>query len=280
MRDELMTEALCWQTGAGISADDAYEYKQNDSIHLDCYCPHDDCFAEVHPARKKHTYFVARAKHAPGCPNEARSSESSSYPGEPKPRDTAEPPAPIPTLLGPTPPIKPKSGKPTREDLLKLAATFRVIPAQRSGTLEEVIDAWTLMTRDERVLRPLTIGNETLTYETAFIFLGRVSNDIHTLNSLDRIIFGAATVEQKEHYYIIKSRRKFVHEAGNQQLCLTPGKTDRIPEYFATLANQDATLFWHGVTPTFSGERKAFRFGVDFRSEYVGIALRPGELVP
>jgi hypothetical protein len=278
MRDELMTEALCWQFESKVTAE--YAYAANTTFELACYCPHEACLVRVHAKKRVNTYFYAPEKHVAGCPNEARTTEPSLYPGAPKPRTADEPAKPTPNLLGPGPTIKRKSVAPTKAELLQLAAAVRTLPARHPGTLEEVIDAWTRMTPSERALQPLTIGDMDLTYETAFAFLGNAADDIDSLNARERIIFGAATVVEKPHCFLIQSRKKFLHGTGTLPLLLVPKKRNLVLDYLPTLIDQRATLFWHGVVPELADKRNAFRFEVDSGSPYAGIALRLGELAP
>jgi hypothetical protein len=278
MRDELMTEALCWQVESKVSAD--YAYKAKDAYDLTCYCPNEVCLVRVHPKKRINTYFYAPARHVAGCPNEARATEPSPYPGKSHPRPADKPRKPVPNLLGPGPTIRKKTAEPTREELLQLAVTVRALPAYYPGTLEEVIDAWTRLTPGERALQPLTIGNQHLTYETAFTFLGSVSDDINSLNPRERIIFGAATVTEVKYCFLIESRKRFLHETKKLPLVLVSSKKNVLPDYLTTLVDKKATLFWRGAIPRLTDKKNAFRFDLDSISPYAGVALRSGEMAP
>jgi hypothetical protein len=278
MRDELMTEALCWQVESKVNAD--YAYKAKAAFDITCYCPNEVCLVKVHPKKRINTYFYAPERHVAGCPNEARSTEPSMYPGGSHPRPADEPRKPVPNLLGPGPTIRKKTAEPTREELLQLAVAIRTLPAYYPGTLEEVIDAWIQLTPGERALHPLTIGNQHLTYETAFTFLGSVSDEIGSLNPRERIIFGASTVREADYSFLIESRKRFLHEAKKLPLLLVSSKKKVLPDYLPTLAGKRATLFWHGAIPGLTDKKNAFRFDLDSSSPYAGIALRSGELAP
>lgn len=278
MRDELMTEALCWQFESKITAE--YAYSAKTGFELACYCPHEICLVRVHAKKRVNTYFYAPDRHATGCPNEARTTEPSLYPTLPKPRAVDELAMPKPNLLGPGPAIRRKSGAPTKSELLQLAAAVRMLPARHPGTLEEVIDAWTHMTPGERALQPLAIGDQDLTYETAFTFLGAASDNPDLLNARGRIFFGAATVVEMDYCLLIQSRKRFLHGSGKLPLRLVSNKRNLIPDYLPTLVDKKATLFWHGVVPVLADKMNAFRFEIDSSSPYIGIALRPGELAP
>ncbi|MCP3725908.1 hypothetical protein M3I53_22715 [Paraburkholderia sp. CNPSo 3272] len=278
MRDELMTEALCWQVESKVSADHAYQAKA--AIDLSCYCPHDACLVKVYPKKLKNTYFYAPERHVAGCPNEARSTEPSIYPGEPRPRPADEPRKPVPNLLGPGPTLRKKTREPTRAELLQLAVMVRTLPAYYPGTLEEVVDAWSQLSPGERALQSLTIGDLHLTYETAFTFLGSASDDIDALNPRERIIFGASTVREADYSFLIESRKRFLHEAKKVPLLLVSSKKTILPDYLPTLAGKKATLFWHGAVPRLTDKKNAFRFDLDASSPYAGVALRSGEQTP
>lgn len=278
MRDELMREALCWQMESKVNAD--FAYKAKTAFELDCYCPNKNCLVKVHSKKRINTYFYAPERHVAGCPNEARSTEASLYPGESHPRPLEETPKPVPNFLGPGPAIRKKTVEPTREELLQLAVTVSTLPAYYPGTLEEVIDAWTQLTPGERSLQPLTIGNQHLTYETAFTFLGTASDEISSLNPLERIIFGASTVREADYSFLIESRKRFLHDAKKLPLLLVSNKKKVLPGYLPTLVGQTATLFWHGAIPGLTDKKNAFRFDLDASSPYAGVALRSGELAP
>lgn len=278
LRDELMTEALCWQLESKVTAD--YAHTGRAAFELNCYCPHEACLTRVYPKKKINTYFYAPDRHVAGCPNEARSTEPSLYPGLPKPRATDVPAKPVPNVLGPGPMIKAKSGAPTKAELLQLAATAQALPALHPGTLEEVIDTWVRMTPNERAVQPLTVATQNLTYATAFTFLGNATEDIDSLNVWERIIFGAATVDELDHCFLIKSRKKFQHQTKRLPLQLISKKRNLVPDYLAEMSNKTATLFWHGIAPELADKGNVFRFEVDSGSPYMGIALRGGELVP
>ncbi|RKP43480.1 hypothetical protein D7S89_25865 [Trinickia fusca] len=119
-----------------------------------------------------------------------------------------------------------------------------------------------------------------MTYETAFTFLGGATDHIDSLNARDRIIFGAATVVERDYCFLIESRKKFQHGTGKLPLRLVSTKRNVVPAYLSEMTGQRATLFWHGVAPELADKGNAFRFEVDSRSAYAGIALRVGELAP
>lgn len=278
MRDELMTEALCWEFESKITANYAYAVKAN--LELVCYCPHEICLVRVHPKRWVNTYFHAPGRHVAGCPNESRATDPSPYPVQQKPRPAQKPVKPIPNLLGPGLLAKRKTDVPTKADLLRLAAAVRALPARHPGTLEEVVDAWMSMLPAERSRQPLAIGELELTYGTAFAFLGSGSDEIDSLGARRRIIFGAATVEEKDHCFLIQSRKRFLLGTSKFPLRLVSKKRHLVPNYFPTLVDVKATLFWHGVAPSLNSKGNAFSFEIETGSPYAGIALRHGEVLP
>ncbi|MGU7813678.1 hypothetical protein [Burkholderia sp. AW49-1] len=278
MRDELMTEALCWQLESKVTAE--YAYAARTKYEFTCYCPHEACLAKVYPKQRVNTYFYAPNRHAAGCPNEARSTESSLNPDSPKPRPSDVPAKPIPNVLGSGPTIKQKSRAPTKDELLQLAAVVRALPALHPGTLEEVIDAWARMTPSERAVQPLAVANRNLTYATAFTFLGNAPDDIDSLNVRERIIFGAATVVELDYCYLIESRKRFQYEAKKFPLRMVLNKRNLAPDYLSEIVDKKATLFLHGVAAKFDGIGNVFRSTVDSGSPYTGIVLKEGELAP
>lgn len=273
-----MTEALCWELESKVTAE--YAYTARTTYEFTCYCPHEACLARVYPKQRVNTYFYAPDRHVAGCPNEARSTESSLHPSLPKPRPVDVPAKPIPNALGPGPTIKQKSHAPTKVELLQLAAAVRARPALHPGTLEEVIDAWGCMTPDERATQPLAIANRNLTYATAFTFLGNAPDDIDALNVNERIIFGAATVVELEYCYLVDSRKRFQHEAKKFPLRTVLNKRNLAPDYLSEMVDKTATFFWHGVVAKFDGKGSMFRATVDSSSPYTGIVLKEGELAP
>ncbi|HDR9163786.1 TPA: hypothetical protein QDB28_004192 [Burkholderia vietnamiensis] len=119
-----------------------------------------------------------------------------------------------------------------------------------------------------------------MTYVTAFTFLGNAPDDIGSLNVHERIIFGAATVVELDHCYLIDSRKKFQHGVKKFPLRLVLKKRNLAPGHLAEMADKKVTLFWHGVAAEFDEKGKVFRSAVDPSSPYTGIALKTGELGP
>lgn len=271
MRDELMTEALCWELERMITAEYAHAAKAAEDWVF--YCPHEICLTSVHTRTRKNTYFAARARHISGCPDEAPSSEPSTISGVPRRRPAQVREKPIPNLLGLLPALKRKSRTPTKEELLALSRTVRHIPALHPGTLEEVVDAWIQLSPKERDQRALTIGNQELTYNSAFKFLAGTSDDITALDSYKQIIFGAAIVERWEHWILVKSRKKFSNGEATVPLRLAV-REDQAPRWLTELVNRPATIFWHGVMPELTPKKDAYRFAVDFDKLHSGFTVR------
>lgn len=277
MRDELMTEALCWELEKMITAEYAHAVKAAEDWIF--YCPHEICLTSVHPRTRKNTYFAARARHISGCPDEAPSSESSLVPGVAKRRPAQVRKKPIPNLLGPLPALKRKSRAPTKEELLVLSRAARHVSALHPGTLEEVVDAWIQLFPKERDERALTIGGHELTYKSAFKFLAGTSDDITSLDSHKQIIFGAATVERWKQWILVKSRKKFSSGKVTVPLRLAVNE-DHAPCWLAQLVNRPATLFWHSAIPELNSKRDAYRFKVDFEKLHAGFTVRAGHFTP
>ncbi|WP_244102569.1 hypothetical protein [Burkholderia ambifaria] len=273
-----MTEALCWELESKVTAE--YAYAAKTTYEFTCYCPHEACLAKVYPKQRVNTYFYAPDRHVAGCPNEARSTESSLHPSLPKPRPVDVPAKPIPNVLGPGPTIKQKSRVPTKDELLQLAAVVRARPALHPGTLEEVIDAWSRMAPDERAAQPLAVANRNLTYATAFTFLGNAPDDIDALNVHERIIFGAATVVELDYCYLIDSRKRFQHEAKKFPLRTVLNKRNLASDHFSRMVNKTATFFCHDVAAKFDEKGNVFRATVNPGSPYTGIVLKEGEFAP
>ncbi|WP_137927034.1 hypothetical protein [Cupriavidus sp. 2SB] len=275
MRDELMSDALCWELETQVTAEYADAAKVSEGFAF--YCPHEVCLAKVHTATKKNTYFVAPDRHVRGCPNEARSTEASSQLGAPRIRSAQVRDVPVPNLLGQPPKLKPKPRAPTREELKQLASAVRGRPVLHPGTLEEVVDAWIRLAPEERHLRPLTIGTHTLTYATAFTFVRDLPRpcEVATLNLDARIVFGAVKVWPFKHMILIESWKKFLAETAATEvpLRLTLNQNET-PEHIASFVGKGTTLFWHGVKPELSQNGSSLRFKVDFSSVYTGIVLR------
>ncbi|CAJ0774568.1 hypothetical protein R8510_03940 [Ralstonia chuxiongensis] len=279
MRDELMTEALCWELETKITAEYAHAARATGDFAF--YCPHEICLAKVHAQTKRNTYFCASKRHAPGCPNETRSTEPSLHPGAPKPRPAQVQRAPIPNLLGPQPRLKPKSRAPTQAELLQLSRAVRETPALHPGTLQEVVDAWMQMPSKERGLHALTIGHHKLTYDSAFTFTRDLKRPCHitSLQPDARVIFGLASVRVWAHLVLIESSKKFSVDSTEVPLRL-PVNLAEAPSWLTDLVDQRVTLFWHGKSPELSAKKNGFGFKVDLDSPYAGIALRLGELTP
>ena len=55
MRDELMTEALCWELETKITAEYARAARATGDFAF--YCPHEICLAQVHARTKRNTFL-------------------------------------------------------------------------------------------------------------------------------------------------------------------------------------------------------------------------------
>ncbi|MCI1796137.1 MAG: hypothetical protein LKI57_08230, partial [Acetobacter lovaniensis] len=66
MREELMVEALCWETQSKVHVFYAAENRR-----LSYFCPDEHCLTRVYPKTIINTYFYAESGHKTGCLNEA-----------------------------------------------------------------------------------------------------------------------------------------------------------------------------------------------------------------
>ncbi|WP_322019396.1 hypothetical protein [Paraburkholderia tropica] len=160
-----------------------------------------------------------------------------------------------------------------------MSRAARHIPALQPGTLEEVVDAWTRIASQERNHRALTVGSRELTYKSAFSFLGRAPEDVYALDFFGQVIFGAATVEEWQHWIVVKTIKPFW--AGEKKIPLrVMVKQDEAPGYLTELVGQEATLFCHGVAPQLTASRIAYQLEVDFALKHAGCTVRRGRLTP
>jgi hypothetical protein len=139
--------------------------------------------------------------------------------------------------------------------------------------LEEVVDAWIQLSPKERDQLVLTIGNQEMTYKSAFKFLGETSDDITSLDSCRQVFFGAATVERWKQWVLVKSIKKFSNGEAAVPLRLTVNEDDA-PCWLTDLVNRPATLFWHSATPELTFKKNAYQFKVDFDKPDAGVTVR------
>ncbi|MDE1716204.1 hypothetical protein PWG14_27445 [Chromobacterium amazonense] len=274
MREELMTEALCWELDAKISA--IYAHKAQ---HLTFFCPDENCLVEVRPKKLKNVYFYAPTRHEPGCMNEGEKVESSPVPGVSKPKPSPSLVDPVPTLLGPGPFLRQKS-TPTKADLLTLARQAKSLPLMHPGTLEEVISAWVAMTSPERSMHPLQIGHQRLTYQTAFSFLANASDDVTQLDYQGKIIFGAASIGDGKQYIFVTSKKTFSHDDQHIPVRLDIKKSATTTNHLLEHLGNKATFFWHGAPYELATSGKAYLIKPGSNPQYTGVTVREGYLSP
>lgn len=274
MREELMTEALCWELEAKVTAEYAYTRK-----NLTYFCPEENCLVEVRPKKLKNTYFYAPNLHEPGCINEAATAQPSPHPGQPNPKPSPAPAPQIPTILGAGPVPRPR-GRPTKADLLKLAQRARILPVSQPGTLEEVVAAWAAMSSNERANHPLSIAGQNYNYVTAFSFLANANPDIIHLDCRGRIVFGAAKVTVGGLYYFVSTRKTFDHQAARLPIRLDVTKNSPLLANVPGLVGQHVTLFWHGNIPSIARSGAAFLIHPIPGQIYEGAIVLDGILTP
>ncbi|MNS61330.1 hypothetical protein D3C72_943540 [compost metagenome] len=176
----------------------------------------------------------------------------------------------------PKPRRKPKPSE-AEKKALALAPVTSVL--KQAGTLDEVVDAWIRMTRDERRQTPLTIGPRTQAYDRAFHFLGNSNRSPLQLADRDVIVFGAVEIEVGDRVVFIKSVKRFEIEGTAKRLRFqlplnTPSAAD-----VAALKGKRATLFWRGAIIEFnSGAEIVVR--APKNPMFEGLLIRPGELAP
>lgn len=272
MRDELMTEAMCWDTDNTVPADFAHSWP-----NLSYFCPHPGCLAAVHAKTRKNTYFVAPDKHATGCPNEAREVESKGTALEPKKKKSIVPPRPIPTELGPGSRPARKRRKPTHADLLALASSLTGRPPECAGTLDEVVAAYTALSAPARAGHALRIGTTSYTYQTAFYFLAAASGlPVTAVPFSSKIIHGAAHVsyDARAKCYWVESAKKFPNASGKSvALVIRAPEGSPAGSYIKSFlppssTSCDCTLFYSSGPPTLSSSGLSYMLSNDISDKY------------
>lgn len=277
MRDELMTEAICWDLGHKVMAEYAHSQK-----NLTYYCPHEMCVREVYAAQRKNTYFVAEDRHVPGCPNETGVIQSSSPMGIAAKKESVVPALPIPNVLGPNSVPSRKVKKPTIEELRRLALSLNDQKPYCAGTFVDVVAAWEGLPKNERGVMPLRISGTDLTYASAFYFLGQAGDQIQDIPWGSKIVFGAARVtkSQSKNCYFVTTAKKFTHQDTRLGiLARIPASDPAIDRWFSSLVGIECTVFYLGSIPTVSSTRKSFMVP-EYNDDYKGVIVLNGAFLP
>ena len=274
MRDELLTTALCWEMQSKVSV----EYARTRS-YLTYYCAEPNCIVDLTTARRKNLYFIANARHVPGCKNDTEQADKPVVPGLPKPRPSIVPECPIPTVLGSASPTV--GGKPSAEERRALALKVAQDPVYQSGTLEEVVSAWIALSNDKkRQSHLLSIRGLDLDYKSAFKFITNNDSDVSHLECQRQIVFGAATVSTLKDFLFVQTLKRFDYENTKIQLRLQIKTNDALHGNLLNLVGKKVTLFWHGEIPLLSRSGKAYNFAQPQQQPYNCIAIREGHLIP
>lgn len=263
MSSVLMTTAVCWEVGANVSAEYA---KDNSTFYY--FCPEQNCLEKVVPAQRNNKFFRAPNRHVTGCKNEKESIEQSNVQGEQKKVAIAVAPTIIPSHLGAAPATK-KKAMPTRAQMLALAQQVQSSPAIHPGTLQEVVDAWRILSMNERVEHQLYIENEPLNYFDAFVPLSHAGEDVNSVNWSNTIVFGTASVNLFNGSFYIKTFSKFSNGANRAQIRVRVRSSE--PYFNLLVDGQKVTLFLRTSMPTIDARNKFFE--IQPSTLYSGFAI-------
>ncbi|WP_096701467.1 hypothetical protein [Magnetospirillum sp. 15-1] len=272
--DEVMlTTAYCRQTDSLEPAEVAHR-------HADdwFYCTEEICLIEVRPIHGVKNYFFRALKgalHHPECCyfKEPKDDEGN---GDPKPKPTPDPVPLIPTVLGPHH-RKRQLRKPTREELLLLVKAASQRPPAIHGTLDEVVSAWEKMSHQERMIAPLMIGENHLTYRDAFVFLAWAGDDFESIAWDTRIVFGGCKFESGDvnGFFFLTSLKKFIHQNIKKPLHLTIGRGPLPASLTEITPGTEGTIFWHGSAPDPGHNPRLLKFHRPDDERYKGFVFRP-----
>lgn len=277
MRTGLMEDAMCWDLAQNVTATYAKE-----NANFSYFCPHSVCLQEVNAERKTNAYFVAHGRHVPGCLNEPAEVKSVGTASRPAKKVSKIAPPAIPTELGPAKSRKLKKHRPTTAELLALATALKGSPPSCAGTMEEVVNAWSHLTTDERLAAQLLINDETLSYKTGFYCLSELGDSpIEELPCASRIVYGTANIRTSNDCYWIQSVKKFrTLDAKlnlNLRVPMDNGATSKyIEELLAKFQGAKSfTLFYLGALPTLSTSGKSFGVNRDISNPYARFIVVP-----
>lgn len=249
MGSDLMTVAVCWEIGANVSV----EYARN-NLTLYYFCPEPNCLEPVISIQGKvNIFFRAPGRHAAGCVHEKESIQASAVPGKQRIFAVATPSTIIPSHLGMIPAVS-KRAMPTRAQMLALVQKVQASPVIHPGTLQEVVDAWRIMSVNERHQYQLTISNKKTSYFNAFTLLSQAGGNLSAVNN-SSIALGPAAVESSGDYFFIKTYNKFTDGVNRARIRVVVRSNDA---RFAHLTHgQTLTLFLH-TTPTINSKGSFF----------------------
>lgn len=241
MSSELMTVAICWETGTKVAVEFAYHAKD-----LFYFCPEANCLAEVVPAKINNAFFRALGSHASGCANEKKKTTESPVASVPISRKSIVPQRPIPSHLGPIVRVR-RGSRPSVAQMHELALRSRLEPLLHHGTFLEVVSAWCSMGDvSTRQSHPLHIASLPQTYFDAFSPLSYESKE-GTLNSARKILYGYASVSDFNRSFYVTTKTRF--EAGEKTLPIKIRIRSSDALYPYLKSGQEVMLFLHGSIP-------------------------------
>ncbi|MBB6458566.1 MULTISPECIES: hypothetical protein [Acetobacter] len=270
MREELMVEALCWETQSKVHVFYAAENRR-----LSYFCPDEHCLTRVYPKTIINTYFYAESGHKTGCLNEAGSHHSDpAQTGRPRPKPSALPPPPIPNWLG-MPPRPQRRMPPSEEQLIALARTAKTAPPLYPATMSQIVDAWLMIPDTERKTHALGINTRQLNYQSAFTYIRYLQNDITTLDCDNHIIYGDATVSRGKKYYFVSSIKRFSFQNTNLPLRFDLPIEHPFARKMADYIGRQVLLFWRGPVPAINAKKTAYQMFQPDDTGLSGLIMRP-----
>lgn len=271
-----MRVGFCWDADAFVTA--AFAHARQDLIY---FCPHEGCLQRVWARRTSRSIvFYTQTGHLPGCPSDPRVPHRVS--GHPAGLPWPRPEAFLPTHLGPSAqPKKTSSATPALlVQAIELARSKRGSPLH-SGTLEEVVDAWSSMHPDSRSSHALTIGERHGTYRSTFVGLPVVGRAVASVPWEAHVVFDRASIGAEADAYLVQTVQRYRKDPhGELPIRLRSPLADPFPVNLPDLKHGDATLFWHGIDPAVTRGRDAYLIRATFDQPYRTALLRSGTYHP
>ncbi|WP_139114069.1 hypothetical protein [Pseudomonas sp. 58 R 3] len=265
MAKELMTEAVCWDMDAKVSARFAHSDR---ALFYFCECCLEEVVASI--SQRDNFFFKALNSHKPGCAHEKEKTQASDVPVQLTPRTAHIAPPLIPSHLGKLTKRR-KSAKPSQAQMQALVAQVSEAPAMHPGTLAEVVDAWSAMSVSQRHRAPLSIAGRQLAYFDAFAQMNASQKNIALLECDQKVIYAQATATVLDKAILVVTWLKF--ETANKPVPIRVKIKPTDPVAEGWTSGQHVRLFLHGPVPALNAQQTHFEMQPS--TDYSGFIVRP-----
>ncbi|CAM3187993.1 hypothetical protein [Janthinobacterium lividum] len=278
---EMLTKAYCYEYDFIEEALSAKyrALRSSDVDHWFCCMCRVPVFPKISPLQNCYYSAFSGNPHELRCPH--KSDEKEAGDGEPTSVVSVAPPPVYPDVLGEAPP------KPRRKfERLSDADLKRLIGAAPTahvyGSLDEVVDAWCVMSDLSRTTHLLKVGDFTATYGEIFISLDQ-RKKIPDENFWPRRVYyldAKLDAGRIAGIYFVRSINKFTGPDGelpiSARVRINSDESSKSTNSYNLSDMKAIRIFWHGGIPTLntSGIGPSYALGGDASVQFSELAIR------